>query len=948
MSIYLMVALAFSCCLGVTSAITNVLPSTTDNDGADLVTLQIERSQIGLLNDAQYDHNNWPFTSYQLTEIFDIGGAKAQLLDHLDSQVSSNDLHTLTNLEDASNSAELLGDNKSPLKQKLIISALNATPERFFNTSPNLILTTDEKVVNVNIMASSQSKSFLSNVGRFMRDLYKVNPKNQNSVFNRKEEQQIRRISSHNDRSNSFSGFISQLRFINPSFRCVQLEDSTEVKSMRSKYNQKDEEYSESADKEPCPLQEDIVIKMGNNVLEDQIAFKNYDETILKQHNKGKFGQISTDSGCTKLIGSVSDLSLKEKLLSQDNHSEVDAIVEDDYYGVPSPAKYHETGKNVPGSALKNVLENILENVPQNVLPMEPVSISFDGSNLIKNNEGALHSMVSTNFEKNQVDECRTNKAIMLENKNKNENINIDKIIEEERKGFQNELDFVTDNGEEVNNRLKHLKIHYDITKKNLFPSISSNEINQKKIQKSEIKSLTLETEENEESEILKKKANSYLSYLSLFSSSTISNLISSFKNHCNSFYLSTALNQNDIISNRQDENYDQFLRSLPISQPSIGYTTSPRTTSTSSYYLRGSVPSQPLSLPCIDLSHPSMTLSLSSSSPSSSSLSTLSLSTREDSDLKRKNSRRKLQVRKKYIREDESNSDTENSLPLSALFRSYFSSSETEPLLSVPRKIKKAIVKKIKNKAVKSRLDSTVNVKKNTATFLASKIIELGDISDKEKVKKEQMVGLTDNEKLKLNQKKSLSIISDVKNDNLIKNDKEKKSNLLRVIRNSDVNPLFGLNEFKEMRKKKHNDPLLMSPYSEVKKSKNRNLKNERKSGRGNPRFDLNEENSNLANTDPILSTQLIELPIPGVTEEERIAEMNRNILIGQEFQSKLMRDTLVIGEVKKAEKHRLREKYEAKAKASEELKFEKQLLDEKIINTLVQADIEWEVAQK
>ena len=129
----MMITLAFLCCLGVTSAITNVLPSTTDNDGADLVTLQIERSLIGLLNDAQYDHNNRPFASYQLKKIFDSGGAKAQLIDHLDSQVSSNDLHTLANLEDGSNSAELLGENKSPLKQKLIISAPNATPERFLH-----------------------------------------------------------------------------------------------------------------------------------------------------------------------------------------------------------------------------------------------------------------------------------------------------------------------------------------------------------------------------------------------------------------------------------------------------------------------------------------------------------------------------------------------------------------------------------------------------------------------------------------------------------------------------------------------------------------------------------------------------------------------------------------------------------------------------------------------
>ena len=803
-------------------------------------------------------------------------------------------------------------------------------------------------------MASSQSNSFLSNVGRFMRDLYKVNPKNQNSVFNRKEEQQMRRISSHKDRSASFSGFISQLRFINPSFRRVQLEDSTVVNSMRSEYNQKDEEYSESAGKEPYPLQEDVVIKMGHNVLEDQIAFKNYDETILKQQqNKGKFEEIRTDSGYRKLTGSVSDSTLKGKLLCQEFiHSEVDAIVEDDYYGLPSPEKHQETGENVPGSALKNVLEN----VPQNVLPMEPISISSDGLNVKKDNKEALQSMISNNFEENKINKIRPNKAIILKNENKN--IDVDNIIKEEKKDFQNELDFITYNGEEVENRLKNLKIHNMISKRNILPSISINEINQQQMKKSEIKSLNLEKEKEEKTDY------SYLSYLSLFSSSTISNLLTPLINYCNSFYLSATLNQNDIIANRKNENYDQFVISSPLSLPLIDHTTLPRTTSTStSYYLRGSVPSLPLSLPCIDLSHPSMTISLSSSSPSvlssssfSSSISsptitTLSLSAKEDSDLKRNNSRRKLQVRKKYIREDESNSDTENSLPLSALFRSYFSSSETEPLLSVPRKIKKAIVKKIKNKAVKSRLDSTVNVKKNTATLLASKIVELSDISDKEKAKKEkeQLAGLTDNEKLKLTQKKTLSLISDVKNDNLIKNDKEKKTNLLRDVKNSDVNSLFGLNEFKEMRKKKHNDPLLMSPYFEVKKSKNRSLKNERKSGRGNPRFNLNEEeNSVLANTDSILSTQLIELPIPSLTEEEKIANMNRNILMGQEIQTKLIRDTLVIGEVRKAEKHRLREKYEAKAKASEELKFEKQILDEKIINTLNQADMEWEVAQK
>lgn len=949
-----MITLAFLCCLGVTSAITNVLQSTTDNEGADLVTLQIGRSQIGLLDDAQYDLNNQPLASYQLKKFFDLGGEKAQSLDHLDSQMSFNDLHILPNMEEASNSAEALGKNK-PLGQKSIIPALDATPERFFNTSPNLMLTTDEKVVNVNIMASTESNSFLSNVGRFIRDLYKVNPKNQHSVFNINEEQQIRRISSHNGRSDSFSGSISPLRFINPSFRRVQLEDSTEMNLMRSKYNQKDEEYSESTGKEPCPVQEVFVIKMENNILQDQIDNKIDDETTLEQQqNEVKCEQMSTDSGCMKFTGSVSDSSLKEKLLCQEfTHPEVDPIVEDDYYGVPSSKKYHETEKNVSGSTLKNVVENVLENVlenvpenvPQNVLPMEPISISSDGLNLNQDGKKALEFMIPNSFE---IIEISPNKAIIL----KNENINIDKIIEEEaRKDFQNDLDFITDNGDEFENRLNDLKIHNEQTKRSIFPSISNNKINQQEMKKSEIKSLNLEKEE--EKETLKKKTYSYLSSLSLFSSSAISNLLTSVKNYCNSYYLSTTLNHNEIISKRKDS-YDEFVISLPLSLPSIDQTTLPRKTSTSStsYYLRGSVPSLPFSLPCIDLSHPSMTVPLSPSSPSSvlsttpsSSLPALSLSTKDDSDLKRKNSRRKLQVRKKYIREDESNSDTENSLPLSALFRSYFSSSDTEPLLSVPRKIKKALVKKIKNKAVKSRLDSTVNVKKNTAKILASKIVELNDITDKEKGKKDQL-DLTDNEKLKLTQKKSLSIISDVKNDNLIKNEKEKKTNLLREIKNSDVNPLFGLNEFKEMRKKKHNDPLLMSPYFEVKKSKNRNLKNERKSVRGNSRFNLNQENSNLAGADPTISTNLIQSP--KLTEEEMVADMNRNILIGNEFRTKMIRDEKIIGEVKKAEKHRLREKYEALERSTEEVKFEKQILDEKIINTLVQADMEWEVAQK
>ena len=940
MSNYLMITLAFLCCLGVTSAITNVLPSTTDNDGADLVTLQIGRSQIGLLNDAQYDLNNQPLDSFQLKKFFDLGGEKAQPLDRLDSQVSFNDLHILANMEEASNSDEALGKNK-PLGQKTIIPALDATPERFYNTSPNLILTTDEKVVNVNIMASSESNSFLSNVGRFIRDLYKVSPKNQNSVFNINEEQQMRRISSHNDKSDSFSGSISPVRFINPSFRRVQLEDSTEMNLMRSKYNQMDEEYSENTGKGPCPLQEVIVIKMEDNILGDQIDNKIDDETILEQQqNDAKFEKMSTDSGCLKFTGSVSDSSLKEKLLCQEFiHSEVDPIVEDDYYGVPSSKKYHETKENIPGSALKNILENVLENVPQNVLPMEPISISSDGLNFNKDDKDALQSMLPNSFE---IIEISPNKAIIL----KNENINIDKIIEEEaRKDFQNDLDFITDNGDEVENRLNDLKIHNEQTKRNIFPSISNNKIYQQEIKKSETKFSNLEKEKEKEKEILKKKDNSYLSYLSLFSSSTISNLLTSLKNYCNSYYLSRTLNQNEIISKRKDS-YDEFVISPPLSLPSIDQATLPRTTSISStsYYLRGSVP-LPLSLPCIDLSHPSMTVPVSPSSPSSvlspsSSLSALSLLTHEDSDMRRKNSRRKLQVRKKYIREDESNSDTENSLPLSALFRSYFSSSDTEPLLSVPRKIKKAIVKKIKNKAVKSRLDSTVNVKKNTAKILASKIIELNDIADKEKGKKEQL-GLTDNEKLKLPHKKTLSIISDV-----IKNEKEKKTNLLSEIRNSDVNSLFVLNEFKEMRKKKHNDPLLMSPYFEVKKSKNRNLKNERKSVRGNSRFNLNQENSNLAGADPAISTNLIQLP--KLTEEEMVANMNRNILIGNEFRTKMIRDEKIIGEVKKAEKHRLREKYEALEKSTQEVKFEKQILDEKIINTLVQADMEWEVAQK
>ena len=634
------------------------------------------------------------------------------------------------------------------------------------------------------------------------------------------------------------------------------------------------------------------------------------------------------------LTGSLGNLIFKEKFLTEEIiHTQLDCSEEeeeeeekeDDYYGVPSPEEYQDKEENL----LKNILQ--------------------------------IDSVYITKHESSN-----NNREIEHENESENENGS-----EREKGSFQDGLDFITDAGDTVDDRLKSVKIQHELGQRNILPVTDTDtstdidigadagvDIGVATVQGSEEKGVPIalgceirQSKSRHENEIGHKKDQFTLSSFPVLS--TVSHLLSSFKIYYNSFY-STPSSVSDNVINESLVTPSLPLSlppSLPLSLPpslplSLPFAhtqpthdrngASDSSSDTALFYLRGSAflpPLLPHSLPHTDLTYPSLSsLSLPlTSTPSTPSLNLFNIlfsPTQSDVEVKNTNSRRKLQVRKKYIREDESNSDTENSLPLSSLFRSYFSASETEPLLSVPRK--KAIAKKIKNKIVKSRLDSTVNGKKNAVNFTGT-----GGM------KKDLSLSLgVENEKSNdIMEKKRIQVVgNNLKNeDNLkmIENNKEKNLNS-GDLRNSDMNALFGLSEIKEKRMKKNsNEPILMSPFLEMKKIKNRNLKIERKNFRGNPRLKMNVENSRLSvDEDPVIDP----VGVVNLNDQENNIEMRRKERMEKEFSKKLIRDKIIEVELDNNEKFK-REKEERKSQIALEMKIE-QIRDE-----LTNREIEREV---
>ena len=183
---------------------------------------------------------------------------------------------------------------------------------------------------------------------------------------------------------------------------------------------------------------------------------------------------------------------------------------------------------------------------------------------------------------------------------------------------------------------------------------------------------------------------------------------------------------------------------------------------------------------------------------------------------------------------------------------------------------------------------------------------------------------------------------------------DKEKKTDV-GDLRNSDMNALFGLNELKEIRKKKLNDPTLMSPFFEMKKIKNRNLKNERKSLRNNPKFKMNVENAILSSnnngttspstsTSTSTSTPLIELPI--LTDQEKEIENKRKIHMKKELNKKLIRNTMLIREFKEAEILIAKDKDDKEKEkeiltAKEEMEIKEEIARDFLIHAEIEADL-------
>jgi hypothetical protein len=768
------ILLASVCCLSITSAILNVIPSTSASDTETSDPINVYRPPNGLLRNAECDHSLLPHANHELPMIIGISSSNAPSLDHLYFQMSYNDLHTLAQMDEEASSFDVLNENKSPQQKPLVSSA-----------------------------------------------------------------------------DSDAHGYQQQ-----------QQQDDLEQ----------------------------------NNIVNDFLH----------------------------LTGSIGNLIFKEKFVTEEIiHTQLDCSEEkeeekeDDYYGVPSPEEYQ--------SKEENMLKDILQ---------------IDSVYLTK------HESSNNNQE--------------IEHENESENGS-----EREKGTFQNGLDFITDAGDTVDDRLKNVKIQHELGQRNILPvtntdiatSTATNTDVDADIgagfdvvtaQESKGESQEMDVpialrcgtikqskKENEnENENGNKKDQFSLPSLSILS--TLSHLLSSFKTYSNSFY-STPSSVFDNVNNES-----QVTLSLPLSLPlHDGNTASVSTSNTALFNLRGSTflpPFLPHSLPYTDLTHPSLsTLSLpltpsTPSTPTTPSLNLLNIQlspTQSDVEVKNLNSRRKLQVRKKYIREDESNSDTENSLPLSSLFRSYFSASETEPLLSVPRK--KVIAKKIKNKIVKSRLDSTVNGKKNAVNFTGTGGMKK-DLS--------LSLGVENEKSSDIMQKKRIQVVDNsIKNEDslkMIENKKEKNLNS-GDLRNSDMNALFGLSEIKEKRMKKNsNEPILMSPFFEMKKIKNRNLKNERKNFRGNPRLKMNVESGLRVDEVPAIDP----VDTLNLSNEGKVIEMRRIERMEKEFKKKLIRDKIV-EEMNNNEKFK-REKEES------QIQIEKERRIEQMRDDLTNREIEKEVLLK
>ena len=244
-----------------------------------------------------------------------------------------------------------------------------------------------------------------------------------------------------------------------------------------------------------------------------------------------------------------------------------------------------------------------------------------------------------------------------------------------------------------------------------------------------------------------------------------------------------------------------------------------------------------------------------------------------------------------------------------------------------MPRK--KAIAKKIKNKIVKSRLDSTINGKKNMVNFTGSGGMKK-DLS--------LSFGVENEKSNDMMQKKKIQVISNnLKNEDslkMIEDNKEKNLNS-GDLRNSDMNALFGLSEIKEKRMKKNlNEPVLMSPFLEMKKIKNRNLKIERKNLRGNPRLKMIVGKSiKRVDEAPVIDT----VDTLNLSNEGRDIEMRRKGRMEKELHKISIRDK-IIEETKNSEKFN-REKEEKGVQIENESRMER------MRDYFTQLDIESEV---
>lgn len=766
------ILLASVCCLSITCATLNVIPSTSasDSDAAD--PINIHRPPNGLLRNAEYDNSLLPHANHDIPMIIGISSSNAPSLDHLYFQMSYNDLHTLAQMDEEPSSVDVLNENKYPQQKPLVSSADSDT-------------------------------------------------------HGHQQQQQ------------------------------QQQQDDLEQ----------------------------------NNIVKDFLH----------------------------LTGSLGNLIFKEKFLTEEiihtqlDCSEEEEEKEDDYYGFPSPEEY----------------QNKEENLVEDILQVDSVYIT-------------KHESSNNNQE--------------IEHENESENVNGSERVREKR-SFPNGLDFITDAGDTVDDRLKSVKIQHELGQRNILPvsdtatniDISADagaDIGVATVQGSEGRRKEMDvpiaygceikqrkSKHENDNEIGHKKDQFTLPSLSILS--TLSHLLSSLKTYSNTFYSTPSSVTDNVINERQ------VTPSPPLSLPSAITHTLPvhmeNGASSTSFFLRGSKPLSPLlphSLPHTDLIHPSLSTLSQPLTPSTSTTPSLNLfnillsPTQSDVEVKNLNSRRKLQVRKKYIREDESNSDTENSLPLSSLFRSYFSASETEPLLSVPRK--KAIAKKIKNKIVKSRLDSTVNGKKSAVNFTGTGGMKK-DLS--------LSLGLENEKSNDIMQKKRIQVIGNtLKNEDslkIIENDKEKNLNS-GDLRNSDMHALFGISEIKEKRMKKNsNEPILMSPFFEMKKIKNRNLKIERKNFRGNPRLRMNVENSSLSVDEvPIIDP----VGIHNLSDEGNNIEMRRKERIEKEFSKTLIRDKVIEAELNNNERFK-------REKENREIQIAKEMRIEQMRDELTNREIEKEV---